>query len=172
MLKDLVILFNLGGRKLICKGVGLSLLLKNWLILEIGLREWARTNFDSINLHKLDILHEIKNLDAVKETCNFTESEHNKDYELRQTMRNILIQKEVYWHQCTSLTWLKEGDSNTKFFHIVANVGMTKTSCPTLYITNPPLKRQEKLERPSLLYSDHNLDRKAPHISDLIVIGC
>lgn len=102
--------------------MGLSLLLKNWLILEIGLREWARTNFDSINLHKLDILHEIKNLDDVKETCNFIESEHNKDYELRQTMRNILIQKEVYWHQCTSLTWLKEGDSNTKFFHIVANV--------------------------------------------------
>ncbi|MCH99408.1 endonuclease/exonuclease/phosphatase family protein, partial [Trifolium medium] len=41
--------------------------------------------------------------------------------ELHNNHARILIQKEAYWRQRAKMHWLKEGDLNTKFFHMSAN---------------------------------------------------
>ncbi|KAK2377607.1 hypothetical protein QL285_078261 [Trifolium repens] len=42
--------------------------------------------------------------------------------ELQNNHANLLVQEEAYWRQRAKMHWLKEGDLNTKFFHMSANV--------------------------------------------------
>jgi carbamoylphosphate synthase small subunit len=41
--------------------------------------------------------------------------------EAHQQHANVLIQEEAYWRQRAKMHWLKEGDLNTKFFHMSAS---------------------------------------------------
>ncbi|MCH80176.1 hypothetical protein A2U01_0000939, partial [Trifolium medium] len=42
-------------------------------------------------------------------------------HELQHSHAKTLVQEEAYWRQRAKMHWLKEGDLNTKFFHMSAN---------------------------------------------------
>lgn len=70
---------------------------------------------------KLVLLHEPELLNFFKETGHLTEEDLNKDSNLRAKLSQILNHEEVYWKQRTRTSWLKEGDENISFFHLVTN---------------------------------------------------
>jgi predicted DNA-binding protein len=41
--------------------------------------------------------------------------------ELQNNHARLLVQEEAYWRQRVKMHWLKDGDLNTKFFHMSAN---------------------------------------------------
>lgn len=47
-------------------------------------------------------------------------------------LREIHKQEEIYWRQRSRLQWLKEGDENTKFFHVVANGRKNQNFIPNI----------------------------------------
>ncbi|KAJ9176912.1 hypothetical protein P3X46_012175 [Hevea brasiliensis] len=44
-----------------------------------------------------------------------------RDVEIKNNINGILKEEEIYWKQCSKTFWLKEGDSNTRFFHAQAS---------------------------------------------------
>lgn len=102
-------------------GCGAFIIAKKTMKLRECLKSWAKTDFGSIKLKKLALLHDLGELDAAMESQALTEDELRKDKDLRLEMFTILKQEEIYWKQRARVTWLKEGDENTSYFHSVAN---------------------------------------------------
>lgn len=102
-------------------GCGAFILAKKIKHLKEKLKTWAREDFGSIRLKKLALLHDIGLLDNLKESRSLTDEETHKENDLRAEMYGILKQEEIYWKQRARVTWLKEGDENTSYFHSVAN---------------------------------------------------
>ncbi|XP_039116779.1 uncharacterized protein LOC120252722, partial [Dioscorea cayenensis subsp. rotundata] len=89
------------------------------------LRAWANTTFGSIKLRKLNTLHEIENLDAIKDTRCLSESELQRDSELKQTLHNTLNLEET--HNQSILKETKDiGRAFTSFFR--SQLGSNNTS--------------------------------------------
>ena len=59
-------------------------------------------------------------LQQYEENLN-TKQNHAKASQLRIKLNSQLEEDESYWNKRSHITWLKEGDSNTKFFHVYAN---------------------------------------------------
>jgi hypothetical protein len=41
--------------------------------------------------------------------------------ETRKVLNSLIAQEESYWRQRSRISWMKEGDRNTKFFHEFAS---------------------------------------------------
>jgi hypothetical protein len=46
--------------------------------------------------------------------------------EVQERHARLLVQEETYWRQRAKMHWLKEGDLNTKFFHMTASARQRK----------------------------------------------
>lgn len=102
-------------------GCGAFILAKKITHIRDYLKRWARIEFGSIKLKKLALLHDLDKFDLTRESRPLTMAENANEINLKKEMGLILKQEEVYWKQRSRVTWLREGDENTRFFHAVAN---------------------------------------------------
>lgn len=89
------------------------------------LKKWNRESFKNIFNEKLILEEELKQLHEQVILQGMDEFSFLKEKELNKVYSNILAREESFWREKSRETWLKEGDRNTKFFHMLVKVRRT-----------------------------------------------
>ncbi len=71
-------------------------------------------------------LHWIRWTDSAEELRPLTSPGSALRVELKLRYEELCLQEEMKWRQRARIQWLKEGDANTKFFHLAANARRKK----------------------------------------------
>jgi hypothetical protein len=76
----------------------------------LKLHEWSRVKFGGVNV-------EIQKLRSQLEELMHMNADRQEIRKITDRMNELLYREEMMWLQRSHLTWLKEGDRNTKYFH-------------------------------------------------------
>ena len=77
-----------------------------------SLHEWSRENFGSVKRQLEELRRTLS--DMQKETNAASREQAKK---VAREMNELLYREEMMWLQRSMISWIREGDKNTKFFH-------------------------------------------------------
>lgn len=97
---------------------------------------WARNFYSAKKKNKQYILDQIQILEGLRDERDLSSLEYNQWVHLKTQLDDIYLEEERYWHLRAKQQWLKEGDSNTKYFHRVASTRHRKNKILALEIDN------------------------------------
>ena len=83
--------------------------------------QWNRQEFGNVGRRKKELLGALEVLDAKEGVLGLTETERVERNEARSQVEQLLSLEEISWSQKSRMLCIKEGDNNTKFFHMMAN---------------------------------------------------
>lgn len=98
------------------------------------LKEWNHNEFGNIDTNIKLLEDEIQNLDNMNNIRPLTTLELEERKNAQSNLWMWIKRKELYWAQNSRLTWLKDGDRNTKFFHAIASNKRRKNSINSIEI--------------------------------------
>ncbi|XP_022899390.1 uncharacterized protein LOC111412699 [Olea europaea var. sylvestris] len=97
--------------------------------LKEDLKRWNEEIVGNVNCRKIQCLSNIEELDRRKENQGLAGEEKVRHRVLREKLERLV---EIVWYQKSRVTWLKEEDKYTKFFHKVANSNKRNNSITVL----------------------------------------
>jgi hypothetical protein len=108
------------------------------------LKGWTK-NVSGDKKEKKEILNTLDSLDKKAEICPL--DSHERDYKqyLNNRLVEMLREEEIKWYQWAKVKELLEGDSNTKYFQLIANGKHRKTRIFQLQHDETIIEGQEEL---------------------------
>jgi hypothetical protein len=92
-----------------------------------ALKTWSREKFGRVDREIKKLTKRLEWLYKHNPFSHMTEIKH-----VSARMDELLLRDEIMWRQISRITWLKEGDQNTKYFHRRATSRAKKNRIKTL----------------------------------------
>lgn len=109
------------------------------------LKGWGQSFKGHTRTYKGILKEELENLEKIEED-NFLDAEKlNRKTFIQFELLRLLEEEESYWHKRANSTWLLKGDSNTAFFHRVANGKKRKNTIFSLKHEDQTIEGDEAL---------------------------
>jgi hypothetical protein len=110
------------------------------------LRGWAKNQNGAYKKEKKELTDRLDQLDKKAETTVLQQHEVDLKHCLKERLGVLLRQEEIKWHQRSKTNHLLKGDSNTKYFQLVANGKRRKTRIFQLEDGSRIIKGDEQLK--------------------------
>ena len=83
----------------------------------MALLQWSKNDVHSLPHQIKEAWAKLANYEANLQS-SWNDQEIMRDRNAtRKTLNNLLTQEEIYWRQCSRISWMKEGDRYTRYFH-------------------------------------------------------
>ena len=89
--------------------------------LKTNLKKWNETDFGNIIVKKQQLWSKLNALDVKEDNQPLKEKEKLEKATFRANLEKATLFEEISWRQKSKVLFLKKGDSNTRFFHRMAN---------------------------------------------------
>ena len=121
------------------------ILAKKLTALKSDLKKWNESDFGNITAKKQLLWSKLNALDVKEDFQPLSEEEKLDQASFRVDLEKAALLEEISWRQKSKMLFLKEGDSNTKFFHRMANSNRRNNCIETLMIDGAMSTNQDRI---------------------------
>ncbi|XP_039057217.1 uncharacterized protein LOC120200427 [Hibiscus syriacus] len=127
-------------------------IMQSLLLTKVVTKDRARSVRDSNPVNVEIFGKQVEELESKCISNPFSNSVQSDLVALKARLWAILRKEEREWLQKSRLRWFKEGDRNTKFFHLTASSRAKRNQINKLKVHNSVLKRQDRIQQAFVSY--------------------
>ena len=127
------------------QGTPSSILAKKLTALKLDLTQWSESDFGNISAKKQHLWSKLNALDVKEDNQSLSEEEKLEKASLCADLEKTALLEEISWRQKSRVLYLKEGDSNTRFFHRMANFNRRNNCIENLVIDGALSSNQDRI---------------------------
>ena len=122
-----------------------SILAKKLAALKSDLKKWNESDFGNISVKKQQLWSKLNVLDVKEDSQSLSNEEKREQTTLRADLEKATLLEEISWRQKSKIFFLKEGDSNTRFLHRMANSNRRNNCIDSLMIDGAMSTNQDRI---------------------------
>ena len=127
------------------QGTPSYILAKKLTALKTDLKKWNKTDFGNITVKKQQLWSKLNALAVKEDNQPLIEEEKLDQATFRANLEKAALLEEISWRQKSKELFLKEGNSNTRFFHRMANSNRRNNCIENLMIDGAVTTNQDKI---------------------------
>ena len=153
------------------QGTPSYILAKKLTALKSDLKKWNETDFGNITVKKQQLWSKLNALDVKEDIQPLSEEEKLDQASFRADLEKAALLEEISLREKSKVLFLKEGDSNTRFFHRMANSNRRNNYIENLMIDGAVTTNQDRIVHHveqffKNLYSKQQVQHPFPNILD------
>ncbi|GKV29211.1 hypothetical protein SLEP1_g38157 [Rubroshorea leprosula] len=129
------------------QGWGGYVLKEKLKLLKNSMKEWTRSHVQEVDKQIEEAKDNIAKLDCKGELQQLTEEESSRKRDLLLNLWENIQKKEEMARQKSRMTWMKEGDANTSFFHRCIKSRWRRNEINSLMVNGKTLHEVEELKQ-------------------------